>query len=181
LIIPIRARHDFAAYNWKFKIPTSRKYTREHGAVYITVPPNLREYRIKEIRILPKQRGRFLEAAFIYESNQQSADVSREQAISIDLGLNNLATVVSSTNESFIIDGRWLKSVNQWFNKRRARLISHKEKQGIEAFHAQSEAWLSYRRKNQVNDYLNKAARYTVNFCLKSKDWNDCCGLQPNP
>ncbi|MGK7943229.1 MAG: transposase [Microcystaceae cyanobacterium] len=142
LIIPIRARHDFAKDNWKFKIPTSRKYTREHGAVYITIPPHLREHRIKEIRIIPKQKGRLLDAAFIYEPNQQSADVNPEKAISIDLGLNNLATVVSSTNESFIIDGRWLKSVNQWFNKRRARLISHKERQGIEHFTKQ-EAWLS--------------------------------------
>jgi hypothetical protein len=41
LIIPIRARHNFASYDWKFKIPTSRKYTRERGSVYIAVPPNL--------------------------------------------------------------------------------------------------------------------------------------------
>ena len=180
LIIPIRARHDFAKDNWTFKIPTSRKYTREHGAVYITIPPNLREYRIKEIRILPKQKGRFLDAAFIYESNKEPADVNPEKAISIDLGLNNLATVVSSTNESFIIDGCWLKSVNQWFNKRRARLISHKEKQGkgIEHFTKQ-EAWLSYRRKNQVNDYLNKAARYIVNFCLSRKIGTIVVGYNP--
>jgi putative transposase len=94
------------------------------------------------------------------------------------LGLNNLATVVSSTNESFIIDGRWLKSVNQWFNKRRSRLISHKEKQGIKHF-TLTEAWLSYRRKNQVNDYLNKAARYTVNFCLSSKIGTIIVGYNP--
>ncbi len=178
LIIPIRARHNFAKDNWKFKIPTSRKYTREQGAVYITIPPNLRGHRIKEIRILPKQKGRLLDAAFIYESNQQPADVNPEKAISIDLGLNNLATVVSSTNESFIIDGRWLKSVNQWFNKRRARLISHKEKQGIEHFTKQ-EAWLSYRRRNQVNDYLNKAARYVVNFCLSRKIGTIVVGYNP--
>ncbi len=78
------------------------------------------------------------------------------------MGLNNLATVVSSTSESFIIDGRWLKSVNQWFNKRRSQLVSHKDKQGIKTI-TKKEAWLSYRRKNQVNDYLNKSARYIVN------------------
>ena len=71
LIIPIRARHDFAKDDWKFKIPTSRKFTREHGSVKITVPPNLREYRIKEIRILPKQKGKFLDAAYVYESEEE--------------------------------------------------------------------------------------------------------------
>jgi putative transposase len=193
LIIPIRARHNFAKDDWKFKIPTSRQYTREHGFVYISVPPNLREYRIKEIRILPKQKGRFLDAAFVYESPEEvvretppckggaSSDfvnnVSNE-AISIDLGLNNLATVVSSTNESFIIDGRWLKSKNQWFNKRRAKLVHHKDKQAIKHLTKQ-EALLSYRRKNQVNDYLNKAARYIINFCKARKIGTIIVGYSP--
>ncbi len=178
LIIPIRARHDFAKDNWKFKIPTSRKYTREHGSVYITVPPNLREYRIKEIRILPKQKGKFLDAAFIYESNEKQIIVSNDEAVSIDLVLNNLSTVVSSTDESFIIYGRCLKSKNQWFNKRRAQLSSHKDRQGIR-HHTKQEAWLSYRRKNQVNDYLNKAARYIVDFCLSRKIGTIVVGYNP--
>jgi putative transposase len=178
LIIPIRARHDFAKDDWKFKIPTSRKYTRERGSVYISVPPNLREYRIKEIRILPKQKGKFLDAAFVYESLNKKVNTDNNEAISIDLGLNNLATVVSSTSESFIIDGHWLKSKNQWFNKRRSKLVRHKDRQGIEHLTKQ-EAWLSYRRKNQVNDYLNKAARYIINFCLTRKIGTIIVGYNP--
>lgn len=178
LIIPIRARHNFAKDDWKFKIPTSRQYTRENGSVYITVPPNLREYRIKEIRILPKQKSNFLDAAFVYESKDEQINVDENKAISIDLGLNNLATVVSTTNESFIIDGRWLKSKNQWFNKRRAKLNHHKDKQGIKGLTKQ-EAWLSYRRKNQVNDYLNKAARYIIDFCISRKIGTIVVGYNP--
>ncbi|HHP7232815.1 MAG TPA: RNA-guided endonuclease InsQ/TnpB family protein [Xenococcaceae cyanobacterium] len=178
LIIPIRKRHNFAKDNWKFKVPTSRKYARDKGSVYITVPPNLREHRIKEIRILPKQRGKFLDAAFVYESNDEQINVDNSKAISIDLGLNNLATVVSTTNESFIIDGRWLKSKNQWFNKRRAKLVHHKDKQGITGLTKQ-EAWLSYRRKNQVNDYLNKSARYIIDFCLSRKIGTIIVGYNP--
>ncbi|MGK7936759.1 MAG: RNA-guided endonuclease TnpB family protein, partial [Xenococcaceae cyanobacterium] len=75
LIIPIRKRHDFGKDDGKFKIPTSRQYTREQGSVYITVPPNLRSKRIKEIRILPKQRSKFLDAAFIYESSDEQINV----------------------------------------------------------------------------------------------------------
>ncbi|MEL4893943.1 RNA-guided endonuclease InsQ/TnpB family protein [Crocosphaera sp. Alani8] len=178
LIIPIRARHNFAKDDWKFKIPTSRKYTREHGSVYLTIPPNLRGYRLKEIRILPKQKGRFLDAAFVYESKDEQINVNTNRAISIDLGLNNLATVVSSTDESFIIDGRWLKSKNQWFNKRRAKLVSHKDKQGINHL-TKKEAWLSYRRKNQVNDYLSKAAKYIIDFCLSRKIGTIVVGYNP--
>ena len=178
LIIPIRKRHDFAKDDWRFKIPTSRKYTREHGSVYIRVPPNIRGNRIKEIRILPKQKGKFLDAAFVYECDDEQIKVDQKGAISIDLGLNNLATVVSTTDESFIIDGLWLKSKNQWFNKRRAKLVHHKDKQGIKHLTKQ-EAWLSYRRKNQVNDYLNKAARQIIDFCLKRKIGTVIVGYNP--
>jgi putative transposase len=142
------------------------------------VPPNLREYRIKEIRILPKQKGRFLDAAFVYESSDEQISVESDEAISIDLGLNNLATVVSTTDESFIIDGRWLKSKNQWFNKRRAKLVHHKDKQGYTHLTKQ-EALLSYRRKNQVNDYLNKAARYIIDECLTKKIGTIVVGYNP--
>lgn len=193
LIIPIRKRHDFAKDDWTFKIPTSRKYTREHGSVHIVVPPNIRGNRIKEIRILPKQKGKFLDAAFVYvphklvgkpdktgthESDDEQINVDSSKAISIDLGLNNLATVVSTTDESFIVDGLWLKSKNQWFNKRRAKLVHHKDKQGITGLTKQ-EAWLSYRRKNQVNDYLNKSARYIINFCLSRKIGTIIVGYNP--
>lgn len=178
LVIPIRARHNFAKDNWRFKIPTSRQYTREHGCVYINIPPNLRDKRIKEIRILPKQKGNFLDAAFVYESTENGVNYELEKAISIDLGLNNLATVVSTTDESFIIDGRWLKSKNQWFNKRRAKLVHHKDKQGIKHL-TKKEAWLSYRRKNQVNDYLNKAARYIIDFCTSRKIGTIIVGYNP--
>lgn len=138
----------------------------------------MRSKRIKEIRILPKQRGEFLDAAFVYESNDEQPIVDNSKAISIDLGLSNLATVVSTTNESFIIDGLWLKSKNQWFNKRRAKLVHHKDKQGVKGLTKQ-EAWLSYRRKNQVNDYLNKSARYIIDFCINRKIGTIIVGYNP--
>jgi len=92
--------------------------------------------------------------------------------------LNNLATVVSTTNESFIIDGLWLKSKNQWFNKRRAKLVHHKDKQGIN-YLTKQEAWLSYRRRNQVNDYLNKSVRRIVDFCIDRKIGTIIVGYNP--
>jgi IS605 OrfB family transposase len=119
-----------------------------------------------------------LDAAFVYELNDPEIKVDNSKAISIDLGLNNLATVVSTTDESFIVDGLWLKSKNQWFNKRRARLVHHKNKQDIKHL-TKGEAWLSYCRKNQVNDYLNKSARYIIDFCLTRKIGTIVVGYNP--
>jgi IS605 OrfB family transposase len=178
LVIPIRARHDFAKDDWKFLIPTSRQFRRDNGCVYITVPENIRQFRIKEILILPKQRGRFFDVAFVYERKDEIVKTNPAAAIGIDFGLNNLATVVSTGGESFIIDGKHLKSVNQWFNKRQSHLRSHKDKQGIKGL-TDGEAWLSYRRSNQIRDYLNKSARYIIDFCTQHQVGTVVVGYNP--
>ena len=43
---------------------------------------------------------------------------------SIDLGLNNLATLTSNVCQSMIYDGRKLKSINHFYNKRKGQLQS---------------------------------------------------------
>ncbi|PSB48534.1 transposase [Cyanosarcina cf. burmensis CCALA 770] len=178
LVIPIRARHDFAKDNWKLLIPTSRQFRRDNGFVYITIPENIRHYRIKEIRILPKQRGRFFDIAFVYESQDEIVKTNPTAAIGIDFGLNNLATVVSTTGESLIVDGKHIKSVNQWFHKRISHLRSHKDKQGIKGL-TEQEAWLSYRRSNQIRDYLSKSARYIIDFCIQRQIGTIVVGYNP--
>ncbi|MBQ9419993.1 MAG: transposase, partial [Synergistaceae bacterium] len=49
--------------------------------------------------------------------------------LAIDFGLNNLMTCATSEGRTFIIDGRKLKAINQWYNKQNARLASIKDKQ----------------------------------------------------
>jgi IS605 OrfB family transposase len=178
LVIPIRARHNFAKDDWRFLIPTSRQFRRERGSVYITIPENIRQFRIKEIRILPKQRGHFFDVAFVYEGQDEIAKTKETDTIGIDFGLDNLATVVSTKGESFIIDGKHIKSINQWFNKRRSHLRSYKDKQGIKGLTKQ-EAWLSYRRNNQIRDYLSKSAKYIIDFCIQRQIGTIVVGYNP--
>lgn len=178
LIVPIRSRHDFAKDDWKFLLPTSREFRRQKGSIYIEIPERLRGKRIKEIRILPKQNAKFVDVAYVFEQENQSVANNPERAVGIDLGLNNLATCVSTQGESFIIDGKPLKSANQWFNKRIAHLRSHKDKQGIKGLTRQ-EAWLSYHRSNQIRDCLNKAARYIIDFCVQQGIGTVVVGYNP--
>ena len=49
--------------------------------------------------------------------------------MAIDLGVNNLATCVLSNNESFIIDGKFLKSINYFYNKQTESLQRKKQNQ----------------------------------------------------
>src|SRR4028119_861312 len=164
LIIPIRARQVFK--DWKFPIPLSRDFKRQMGgSVTLDIPERLREKRIKEIRIYPKYKARLFDVTYIYESEDVKAQVNPEHMMGIDLGLDNLTACITTKQTSFVIDGKRLKSINQWFNKRNSQLQSEKDKQGIKGFTNQ-QLYVADRRNRCVRDYLNKAARYIINHCI---------------
>lgn len=152
-------------------IPYSNLFRKNHEPIKITLPPILEDKKIKEIRIIPKFKARFFEIQYAYEVEEIQSNLDTNKALAIDLGLNNLATCVTSEGKSFIIDGRKLKSINQWYNKQNSRLQSIKDKQGIKGT-TKKQALITIRRNNQVNDYINKTCRYIINYCLDNKIGN---------
>ncbi|MDY7006683.1 MAG: transposase [Cyanobacteriota bacterium] len=80
---------------------------------------------MKEVRIIPRYDARFFEVEFITEEQPQPT-IKSDNALAIDLGLDNLATCVSNTGSSFILDGRKLKSINQWYNKENSLIAVYK-------------------------------------------------------
>lgn len=157
-------------------VPYSRAYGKTHSKIAITIPPILLDRKVKEIRIIPKANARFFEIQYVYEAEEDQRNLNKNKALAIDLGVNNLATCVTSTGESFIIDGRKLKSINQWFNKQNARLQSIKDKQLINVKQTNQQKALSRNRANKVNDYLSKAARKIINYCLEHDAGTLVCG-----
>jgi len=90
-------------------VPYSNSFRKTHKEIAIKLPSVLKGKKIKEIRIIPKQHSRYFEIQY--------------------LGIDNLCTCVTNTGASFIIDGRKLKSINQYYNKINAKLHSIKDKQ----------------------------------------------------
>nr|WP_322506140.1 transposase [Chroococcidiopsis cubana] len=138
------------------------------GFFEIPFPARLEGKELKEVRILPKYKARFFEVEYIIEAEPEPQPVDPNDQIAIDLGLNNLATCVSTTGVSFIVDGKPLKSINQWFNKENARVQSIKDLQGIKGI-TERQSRLTLNRNNRVRDYLNKTARYIINWCIEHK------------
>ena len=153
----------------KLIIPYSNSFKKEHKSIEINIPPKLVDKKIKEIRVIPKSNARFFEIQYNY-------DVDKNKALAIDFGINNLATCVTSTGKSFIIDGRRLKSINQWHNKENARLQSIKDKQGYKNKYTNKQLANTKKRNDKVNDYMNKTARIIINYCLKNSIGNIVCG-----
>ena len=147
-----------------YSIAFKKKYETK---IQIKIPKILEDKKIKQIQIIPKFNARFFEIQYIYEIQEENIKLNTNNALAIDLGVNNLCTCVTNTGKSFIIDGRKLKSVNQFFNKQNAKLQSIKDKQNIKK-QTKQQFLISRKRKNRVNDYINKTCRHIINYCLSN-------------
>ncbi len=152
-------------------IPFSNAYRKEHKPIKIIIPPILKDKVIKEIKIVPRFNARYFEIQYTYEVEEIQNNLDIKQALAIDLGLNNLATCVTNNGESFIIDGRKLKSINQWYNKENSRLQSIKDLLGIKKV-TLKQFKLTNNRNNRVNDYINKTCRTIINYCIDNNIGN---------
>ena len=160
-------------------IPMSREFKKEYGEVKIQLPERLKDKNIKEVRIHPKYSARWFEIEYIYEDEAIETSVDSEKAIAIDLGVDNLAACFNTEGHQFLIDGKRLKSINQWYNKRNAELQSAKDKQGIKELTNQ-QAQLNQWRNDSIRDYLNKSARIIINHCLNHQIGKLVVGYNPS-
>ena len=128
----------------------------------LAMPSNLEYADIREIRILPRN-GCFY-AEFVYKAVAVQAAVDCQKVLGIDHGVDNWLTCVSNAGTSFIVDGKHLKSVNQWYNKRVSILMEGKHN----GFWSRQLASLTEKRNRQMRDAVNKAARLVVSRCIKS-------------
>jgi len=162
LIIP-----RFKVKDGFFKVPMSNAFKKEFGEVKLPFPERLNNRQVKEIRVFPKHGCKFFEIEFVYVQEEENLNLNPDNALAIDLGLDNLATCVTNTGASFIVDGKKLKSINQWYKKENARLQSIKDKQGIKGITNLQYA-NTVNRNNRVNYYMNKTARIIINYCIKN-------------
>lgn len=152
----------------KLILPYSNSYSKIHKRVEITIPPILLDKTVKEIHIIPKANARYFEIQYIYEAGCIQRNLNTQNALALDFGVNNLVTAVSSTGKSFIVDGRKLKSINQWFNKENARLQAIKDKQHFGKNPTNRQKAIARDCNNKVNDYMNKAARMIIDYCINN-------------
>ena len=129
----------------------------------IKIPTKVTESNIVEVRILPRNNHHVVEVVYKVDESKHKSDNGRYA--SIDLGLNNLATVSSNVVKPFIINGKPLKSINQYWNKEKSRLQSllkgnKKTSKRIES--------ITNKRNNKVKDYLHKSSRILVNFLVSN-------------
>lgn len=148
---------------------------------FLPMPSNIEFSRVKEFTILPKNGAFYLELS--YELGTQQHELDPNLALSIDLGTaDNLAACVDTLGNSFLVDARSLKAMNQLWNKK----VSTRKEGKPEGYW---DSWLdrvTRKRNHQLRDGINKAAKLIVNHCLEKGigtlvvGWNDGFKINAN-
>jgi putative transposase len=107
-----KEKYDNLIFNYQAFAVKDGTVLLEKG-LEIKLPEQLKGQKIQQVEIIPKPNC--FHAVFVYEENPNDFKqvAQNDRTMSIDLGLNNLATIVTNgVIEPFIIDGRRLKSIN---------------------------------------------------------------------
>ena len=138
---------------------------------FLPMPSNIDFSKVKEFTILPKNGAFYLEMSYEVEKEQHNLDI--EQALSIDLGTaDNLAACVDTLGNSFLVDARVMKAMNQLWNKK----VATRKEGKPEGYW---DNWLdrvTCKRNHQMRDGINKAAKLIVSHCLNYGIGNIVCG-----
>ena len=142
--------------------------------VAFRIPKNILNVRkFNELRIIPQYGGKEFSVEFIYESSsvREYKQAQGDGFMSIDIGMDNLMACTVFSNgrgRQFLIDVRYLKSVNAYYNKTVAKLKScYSKNKGITNQNTNRMLRLFNGRANRINDYFNKAVSLLVEKCLE--------------
>jgi putative transposase len=122
-------------------------------------PLKTQQKNLKQVRIVPQASCYAIEV--VYEGKEKKS-IEKGNKASIDLGVNNLATLTfNNTNQAYLINGRPLKSINQYYNKRKARLQGDLKTRHNQ-YESNKTSRLTKKRNNKIDDYLHKSSKILV-------------------
>jgi putative transposase len=138
--------------------------TKLNENIRLRVPNAINVSNLVELTITSKHGEIYVH--WVCRSNHEViTTLNTSNVLGIDIGLNNFVTCVPNTGEQgFIINGKPLKAINQFYNKTVAKIKKGKN----ENFWSGSLARATLSRNNQVRDFIKKSARIIIDKCVKS-------------
>ena len=162
--------------------------------ISLSIPRYLTNKKIKEVSIIPLFNSKKFEIAYTYLDEEEIKESKGDTTLAIDLGVNNLAACVTTKGNSFIIDGKRLKSMNQYYNKKMAKLRSENqyvlrknknpltgeliylkdlrknlsENESYRNIMTKRMIHLMEKRDNKIKCYFYKSSKMIINYCLEN-------------
>ncbi|MCR5748408.1 MAG: transposase [Lachnospiraceae bacterium] len=134
----------------------------------VRMPGFLSEIRIKarhrNARQIRVHTGYGLLCIELMYEQKEAAPVNAPNIMGIDIGVNNLMAIsFASDSTPVIINGRPLKSINQFYNKKKA-FLQEIAKRSNDRSNTHAMDRLTKKRNQKIRDYLHKASRRIINL-----------------
>lgn len=122
---------------------------------------------LQQVRFIPKDKYIIVEVVYKVDDVEELIDNGRY--IGIDLGLDNFATITNNCGLiPLVINGKGLKSINQYYNKQMSYYKSIAKKMN-KLDYTNRMRKLIFKRNNKIEDYIHKTSRFVVNYCRNNE------------
>jgi len=148
--IQCKIKDGYLTFSWKpfrkFRIPTKVKG------------------KLMQVRFVPKSGYYTME--IVYQINAPEITIESKNIVGIDIGIDNFATISNNIGTTpIIINGRIVKSFNQYYNKKKAELQAD-----LKVRHKMD--WsnklqkLTDKRNNKISNFLHNASKIIIDWCV---------------
>ena len=119
---------------------------------------------LKQVRIVPKLN--YYQIEIVYEVKEDLKAKDNNRYLSVDLGVTNLAAITNNFNgEQWLISGKPIKLVNQYYNKLKSDYQSLAKK--LNNKHITKRILkLTKKRNDRIDTYLHKASKLLVDLAI---------------
>lgn len=122
---------------------------------------------LQQVRFIPKDKC--IIAEVVYRVDDVEELIDNDRYIGIDLGLDNFVTITNNCGLiPLVINGKGLKSINQYYNKQMAHYKSI-AKRVNKLDYTNRMRNITLKRNNKVEDYIHKASRFVVDYCINNE------------
>lgn len=179
-------------------MPKLPKYLKKDGRYIWCIPNNtcyiegnelrFRINKLKSIKWFTQAKGRLIQVRFapkanfymmeiIYENEVLDIeDIKLKNIASIDLGVDNFITMTNNIGiQPIIINGKGIKSINQFYNKQRAKMQSELKIRN-DKFISNKFIAMTNKRNRRIKNYIHCTSKYIVEYCKKNNINTLVCG-----
>ena len=164
---------------------------------YIQLPDFLNNYqipyknsgKIKQVRLIPCS-NKVYKIELVFECNCPETFKDNNRYLAIDLGVNNLAAITTNVGTCpILLNGKDLKSVNQYYNKKisACKSLLPKYKNGKQKSSSKLIEQLYTNRNNKMTSNLHRKSKFVVDYAVEhnintiiigyNKGWKQECEM----
>ena len=150
-----KIKNDYLYFCWKPLKPFNN-----------TFKINTTEYsKLVQLRFIPRNNIYVMELVYEKEIPDTNDLENSTKICGIDLGINNFATLTNNVGaKPIIINGRIIKSINQFYNKKKSKIQSKSKKINNKNWSNKLDQ-LSVKKSNKIKYYMHCASKRIIEYC----------------